>query len=555
MLSGLEKLDWSEHIKAIQRNWIGKSLGHVVNFKLKHETAGVASITVYTTRLDTLSGVTFMVVSKDHPLATPFIEQTKSWSTNEQDLKEKIGILIPNVPVIHPDTGAEIPVYVANYVLSSYGTGSVMGVPDMDERDYDFAQKYNITVKKVELEDSEVISKRIGAVTGVQYKMRDAVFARQRYWGEPIPVKHDKDGMVIPLKNSDLPLNLPNVKSYEPIGTGESPLAGISSWVKAGYETNTMPGWAGSSWYFLRYMDPKNKSAFASPSAVKFWKQVDMYIGGAEHATGHLLYSRFWHKFLFDYGLVPTDEPFKALRNQGMILAADGRKMSKSWGNVVNPDECIATYGSDAFRLYEMFIGPFDGALPWSTDSIIGTRRFVDRVWRLSEKIDLQNKVKTDVKTLSQIHKAIAKISSDIDTFSFNTAVAALMILLNELETQPVINKKEFEIFLKLTAPFTSHIAEELWVKIGNNPKGSASKSIHLSEWPKYDAKKIVAETITVGIQVNGKLRGEVSIEVGDDEKHVVEKALEIVKQHTEGKEIIKTIYVKDKIVSVVVKG
>lgn len=549
LLSGLEKLDWSEHIKTIQRNWIGQSSGHDVVFKLKNEIQGVKQITVYTTRLDTLSGVTFMAISKDHPLAVDYTETTKMWATNEQDIKEKIGIKLENVLVIHPDTKAEIPVYVTNYVLSSYGTGAVMGVPDMDERDYDFAIKYSIEVKKVVFEDSSVIAKRIGAKMASRYKIRDAVFARQRYWGEPIPLKHDTEGNIIPLKTSELPLNLPNVKSYEPIGTGESPLAGISSWVKAGYETNTMPGWAGSSWYFLRYMDPKNKSAFASPAALKLWRDVDMYIGGAEHATGHLLYARFWHKFLFDYGLVLTDEPFKALRNQGMILAADGRKMSKSWGNVVNPDECIATYGSDAFRLYEMFIGPFESSLPWSTDSIIGTRRFVDRVWRLFDKVDMKNNVKTDPAVISHIHKAIAKVTSDIDGFSFNTAVAALMILLNQLEPQEKINRKDFEMFLKLIAPFASHVAEELWIKLGNK------ESIHVSEWPKYDAKKVLVETITVGIQVNGKLRGQVDIEAGDDEKSVITRALEIVKTYTEGKEIVKTIYVKDKIVSVVIKG
>lgn len=549
LLLGLDKLDWSEHIKTIQRNWIGKSQGYEVSFKLKEVVNDVKNISIYTTRLDTLSGVTFMAISKDHPLAEPYKKQTKSWSNSEQDIKIKVGIKVENVSAIHPDTKKEIPVYVTNYILSSYGTGAVMGVPDMDERDFDFASVYQIPVKKVDFESAETIAKRIGAKKANRYKMRDAVFARQRYWGEPIPVTHDAEGNVIPLKPSDLPLNLPNVKSYEPIGTGESPLAGIKSWLKAGYETNTMPGWAGSSWYFLRYMDPKNRSAFASNSALNIWKQVDMYIGGAEHATGHLLYSRFWNKFLFDLGLIPMDEPFKAMRNQGMILATDGRKMSKSWGNVINPDECINTYGSDAFRLYEMFIGPFESSLPWSTDSIIGARRFVDRVWRLFDKVDMKNKTAENPKIISHIHKTIKKVTEDIDGFAFNTAVSSLMILLNELEPLEKINKKDFETFIKLIAPFTSHISEELWTKLGNK------KSIHLSEWPVVDDKKILADMVTVGIQINGKLRGEVDISPDENEKSITKRAEEIVKTHLEDKEIIKIIYVKDKIVSIVVKG
>lgn len=548
LLTGLDKLSWSEHIKTIQRNWIGKSEG----YKLTFDVAGtdiVSSLEVYTTRLDTLSGVTFMVIAKDHPLAKAYEQNTKNWSNSEQDIKEKEGILVKGVTAIHPDTKKHIPIYIANYVLSGYGTGAVMGVPDQDERDKEFAEKYNIAIVAVQFEDASVIAKRIGAEKTNQYKMRDAVFARQRYWGEPVPIKHDADGVVIPLKTSELPLNLPKVTSYEPTGTGESPLAGISSWVKAGYETNTMPGWAGSSWYFLRYMDPKNKSAFASKKAVQLWKDVDVYVGGAEHATGHLLYSRFWHKFLYDMGLVPTDEPFKVLKNQGMILASDNRKMSKRWGNVVNPDDCIDTYGADAFRLYEMFIGPFDSSLPWSTDSIIGTRRFVDRVWRLFDKVDLTNKTKNDAKITSHIHKTIKKVTEDIDTFAFNTAVSSLMILLNELETCDKINKKDFEIFLKLIAPFASHISEELWTKLDNK------KSIHVSDWPKVDMKKILADTVVLGIQVNGKLRGQIEIMSGEDEKSVVDRAMGIVASHLEGKEIVKTIYVPNKILSFVVKG
>ncbi|MEN9604634.1 MAG: Leucine-tRNA ligase [Candidatus Parcubacteria bacterium] len=600
LLSGLEKLDWSNQVKTIQTNWIGKSVG--VNFKCVIKDLDIP-VQMYNSVPQTYHAETFTVIAPEHPLVVELVKGTeheksvmafvdkikKKKSQNKFDMdKEMDGIFTGRYIKSFADTGRDLPIWIASYVVADYGTG-IVNASVHDERDFAFAKKFNIPLNVVMLPADKELAKKVKALEfayvkdpngimqqparfagrkwgevredvinhlvekgfatrKINYKMRDAIFARQRYWGEPIPLKHDKEGNVIPLKTSELPLNLPNVKSYEPIGTGESPLAGIPSWIKAGYETNTMPGWAGSSWYFLRYMDPKNKSAFASPAALKLWRDVDMYIGGTEHATGHLLYSRFWHKFLFDYGLVPTDEPFKALRNQGMILASDGRKMSKSWGNVVNPDECVATYGSDAFRLYEMFIGPFDSSLPWSTDSIIGTRRFVDRVWRLADKVDMKNAVKTDAKVISHIHKTIKKITSDIDTFSFNTAVAALMILLNELEPQEKINKKDFETFLKLIAPFASHVAEELWTKLGNK------KSIHISEWPKFDAKKVLADTIIIGIQVNGKLRGEVEVEVGDSEKEIVDKALAIVQSHVEGKEIIKTIYVKDKIVSIVIK-
>lgn len=544
LLTGLDSLDWSEQIKTIQRNWIGKSEGYEVTFK-----TSVEPVTVYTTRLDTLSGMTFIVVSKDHPLAEKYKDQTKNWIIDPQNehSTEKKGILIEGVHAIHPDTKKEVPVYVTNYVVSTYGTGAVMGVPDMDERDYEFATAYNIPIAKVVFEDAEKIAKRIGAKKAFKYKMRDAVFARQRYWGEPIPLAHDKEGNITPLKTSELPLTLPNVTSYEPTGTGDSPLAAISSWVKKGYETNTMPGWAGSSWYFLRYMDPTNKSALASKKAIDTWKQVDMYVGGAEHATGHLLYSRFWNKFLYDIGIAKTDEPFKALRNQGMILGPDNRKMSKSWGNVINPDECIATYGVDAFRLYEMFIGPFDSSMPWSTESIIGTRRFVDRVYRLQEKIVSQGAgVKSSVKVESQLHKTIQKVTADIEGFNFNTAVSAYMILLNVMEDESV-SRTDFEKFIVLLAPFAISISETVWKALGHKD------SVHLAAWPKANPKKIVEESVTVGIQVNGKLRGEIAVNDGDQEKDVIQKSLEIVKTHVEGKEIKKTIYVKNKIVSIVI--
>lgn len=601
LLSGLDKITLSEHVKTIQRNWIGKSVG--VNFKCMIKDLNIP-VEMYNSVPQTYHAETFTVIAPEHSLIYELVKGTEREKEvmdfvkrikerkmqNKFDIeKDMEGIFTGRYIKSFADTGKDLPIWIASYVVADYGTG-IVNASVHDERDFAFAKKYDIPLHVVMVPEDKELAEKVKnlefayvkdpngilqkpaqfagrkwgevrediiehlvksglAERKANYKMRDAVFARQRYWGEPVPIKHDKDGIVIPLKTSELPLNLPKVSSYEPTGTGESPLAAISSWVKAGYETNTMPGWAGSSWYFLRYMDPKNKSAFASPSALKLWKNVDMYVGGTEHATGHVLYARFWHKFLFDLGLVPTDEPFKEWRSQGMILASDGRKMSKRWKNTVTPDECINTYGADAFRLYEAFIGPFESSLPWSTDSIIGTRRFVDRVWRLSDRVDIKNTQKTDPKTISQIHKTIKKVTDDINSFAFNTAVSSLMILLNEIETVEKINRKDFEIFLKLIAPFASHIADELWSKLGN--KGS----IHLSAWPKVDIKKILADTVTVGIQVNGKLRGEIPVESEEEERVVLDRARKIVETYIKDKEIIKTIYIKNKIISFVVKG
>ncbi len=601
LLSGLDTLDWSDHIKHIQRNWIGKSVG--VDFHCKIKDLDIP-VEMYNSVPQTYHAETFTVIAPEHPLVYELVKGTEHEKTvmdfvekikqkraqNRFDIeKEMEGIFTGRYIKSFADTGKDLPIWVASYVVADYGTGIVNGsVHDM--RDFAFAKKYNIPLDVVMVPKDKVEAEKVinleycyakdpeavlvkpvqfaGRMWGEvredvinhivkkgfgsrkqNFKIRDAVFARQRYWGEPIPLMHDKDGLITPLKNSELPLTLPKVSSYEPIGTGESPLAGISSWVKAGYETNTMPGWAGSSWYFLRYMDPKNPTALASKKAIDTWKQVDMYVGGAEHATGHLLYSRFWHKFLFDIGIVKTEEPFKALRNQGMILGPDNRKMSKSWGNVINPDDCIETYGSDAFRMYEMFLGPFDSSLPWATESIMGTRRFVDRTWRLAEKI-LARKggdVKTDTKTTSLLHKTIQKVTTDIDTFAFNTAVSSLMILLNGFEATEYISKKDFETFLQLAAPFASHITEELWQMFGHKD------SIHLSAWPKFDLKKIVSEEVTVGIQVNGKLRGEIQVSDSDTEEEIITRAKEIVAFYLTDKEVKKTIYVKNKIVSIVV--
>ncbi len=599
LLSGLDGLDWSDHIKTIQRNWIGKSVG--VNFHCTIKDLNIP-VSMYNSVPQTYHAETFTVIAPEHPLVyemvkgteyekpvMEFVEKIKLKKFNNKfDIENEMeGIFTGRYIKSFADTGKDLPIWIASYVLADYGTGIVNGSVH-DQRDFAFAKKYGIPldvtmlpadpteaekVKNLEyayVKDSkgimlkpaqfkgrlwgevrediiEHLVKNKFATRQVNYKMRDAVFARQRYWGEPIPLKTDKEGIITPLKTTELPLKLPNVSSYAPTGTGESPLAGIKSWMKEGLETNTMPGWAGSSWYFLRYMDPQNKSAVASKKAIDTWKQVDMYVGGAEHATGHLLYSRFWNKFLYDIGIAKTDEPFKALRNQGMILGPDNRKMSKSKGNVINPDECIATYGVDAFRLYEMFIGPFDSSMPWSTDSIIGSRRFVDRVFRLHEKILAQpSTVKTGVKVESQLHKTIQKVTADIENFSFNTAVSTYMILLNTIE-EGTISKSDFEKFIVLLAPCAISISETVWSALGH------TDSVHLAPWPKANPKKIVEESVTVGIQVNGKLRGEIEVTMIEEEGSVISRALEIVKTHIEGKEIRKTIYVKSKIVSIVV--
>lgn len=562
LISGLDMVDFDESLKTVQKNWIGKSFGHELEFKLHGESGEVESIKIFTTRIDTLSGVTFLAISKDHDLImknadtfSKIINQTKSWGTDEKDLKIKRGIIIDDVYAIHPDTKAKLPIYVTNYVLSDYGFGAVMGVPDMDERDADFASVYDIPTKETKIEKPESVEKRLGLKKVFKYKIRDAVFARQRYWGEPIPLKHDKDGHITELKEKELPLKLPKVSSYEPIGSGESPLAGITSWVKAGYETNTMPGWAGSSWYFLRYMDAHNKKAPVGKKAIDYWKQIDMYIGGREHATGHLLYSRFWHKFLFDIGLTVTEEPFKALRNQGMILGDDNQKMSKRWDNVVNPDDCINTYGADAFRMYEMFLGPFDSSLPWSTDGIMGTRRFIDRVWRLASVVKIQNeknkKIQTSEKLVSEINKTIKKVTEDIDGFAFNTAVSSLMILLNNFEDavqkNENIDQADFIDFIKLLTPFAPHISDEIWTIFKNK------NSINIATWPKYDESKVVEGVVKIGIQINGKLRGEIEVSVDKTEKEIIDQAKKIVKNYLEDKVIKKTIYIKGKIISFVI--
>ena len=746
LLSGLDGLDWSEHVKEIQRNWIGKSEGSEIEFKTNIDR----TIKIFTTRADTLFGVTYVVLSPEHANIGEFIVQSTNMAEVSKYVREakerlnkesklarttesgveKTGIELKGIYAINPANGEKVPVWIGDYVLANYGTGAVLAVPAHDSRDKEFAEKYHLPMKQVvepcfiasikeglpfvernaisaivkhwsedkylglkwkkadwvtfvtggvekgqtpeqaaraeileetgflhlklvqtlpsghskfyhipkgenrfahfsnfyfELEDGgqkevnedekgrhevvwlkpeevekiltpegqkydfkilngyhqaytgygilnnssefnnmpseeakKEITDKVGGKFVTKYKMRDAIFARQRYWGEPIPLIHKKDGIIEMLPEKKLPLELPNVKSYESIGTGESPLAGVSSWVKAGYETNTMPGWAGSSWYFLRYTDPKNKKEFASQKSLDYWfgkkdGGVDMYIGGAEHATGHLLYYRFWHKFLFDLGCIKTPEPFRALRNQGMIGGADGRKMSKRWGNVINPDDVVKTYGADTLRVYESFMGPFDQSLPWSTESIIGSRRFIEKVWRIGEKVIATQNDKfhdSDLLAFQKIlHKTIKKVYQDIENFGFNTAISSMMIVVNEMEKLESISANDFKLFLQILAPFAPHISEELWQVL------KEKKSIHLSAWPKYDPKKILDTEIKIIVQINGKVRAELELPVDLPEEKIKEIVFsaEALQKYLEGQTVKRFIYIKNKLVNIVV--
>jgi leucyl-tRNA synthetase len=609
LIAGLETIDWPESIKEIQKNWIGKSEGSEIDFAIKNNDQ---KITVFTTRADTLFGVTYVVLAPEHPLVNELKSQITNWDEvatyleqvkNKSEIertdakKEKTGVYLEGVFAINPANGEQVPVWVADYVLANYGAGAVMGVPMHDDRDREFAIKYNLPIIDKPLVNSQEIVQKVGGKLVTKYKFRDAIFARQRYWGEPIPLVHEQDGTIseVPLKN--LPLELPNVKSYAPAGNGESPLATVKSWVNAGYETNTIPGWAGSSWYFLRYTDPKNKKVIANGDELDYWfgapprprkasatppykggdsqtgGGVDMYVGGAEHATGHLLYSRFWHKFLFDLGYVPTSEPFKALRNQGMIGGTDGRKMSKRYGNVVNPDDVVAQFGADSMRVFEMFLGPFESHLPWSTEGIIGSRRFIEKVWRLAEKVArareagsplLQGEglgVRSYLKTL---HKTIKKVTEDIQNFAFNTAISSMMICANELEKSEVIHPDDFKKFLQILAPFAPHVCEELWISPllqGEGPgvrlvrNRARVRSIHLSPWPTYDPKLIIDDSIKMGIQVNGKVRAEIELALDVTEADVKSMVLQIpeIIKWIDGKEIKKFIYIPKKIISIVI--
>jgi leucyl-tRNA synthetase len=564
----LDDVNYLEKIKIQQRNWIGKSEGSEIDFKIKNSDE---KVTVFTTRADTLFGATYVVLAPEHELVTKLKNNISNWQEVEQYVneakkkdeiertgegKEKTGIELKGIKAVNPGNQEEIPVWVADYVLAQYGTGAIMAVPMHDERDRDFAQTFNLKIADEPLVDAKEITRKVGGKPVTKYKLRDWVFSRQRYWGEPIPLVHCEGCGWVPVPDKDLPVVLPKVKSYVPTDNGESPLAIISKWVNtkcpqckgpAKRETDTMPNWAGSSWYYLRYVDPKNKKEFASKKNLKYFTPVDWYNGGMEHTTLHLLYSRFWHKFLYDLKLVPTKEPYAKRTSHGMILASDGAKMSKSLGNTVDPKDMVNTFGADTIRLYEMFMGPFDQVVAWNTDSMIGPRRFVERVWKLAYNVD--KKAKSSKETLATLHKTIKKISEDIEEMRFNTAVSALMICSSAFEKEEKVNRADYEKFLQLLAPFVPHVAEELWHVLGNK------KSIHLSPWPAFDKKLVKDQQIKIAVQVNGKVRAEILIAPEATEEEVKTLALQndSVMRSIGGSEPKRMIYVKNRLLNIVI--
>ena len=600
LLEGLETVDYLPNVKLQQQNWIGKSTGAFVDFKIKEQDE---KLRIYTTRPDTLYGVTFMVIAPEHPIIQKYRDSIaniaalddykaecakKSEFERTQLVKDKTGVKIEGLTAINPITGKEIPIYISDYVMMGYGTGAIMAVPAHDTRDYDFAKKFGIDIIEVikggditkeaytgegELVNSgelngltnkkdainkalEILEKLGCGEKGVQYKMKDWAFNRQRYWGEPIPIVHcDTCGMVA-VPYEELPLRLPEVENFEPGTDGESPLAKIDSFVKckcpkcgrdARRETDTMPQWAGSSWYFLRYCDPKNDKEFASQEALKYWMPVDWYNGGMEHVTRHMIYSRFWHKFLYDLGLVPTAEPYAKRTAQGLILGPDGEKMSKSRGNVIDPNDVVAEYGADVLRLYVLFMGDYEKAAPWSESSIKGCKRFVDRVWSLQDMLTDGTEYTEGIR--SNFHKTIKKVTEDIEAMKFNTAIAALMTLINDIYNAGSINKAELGTFCTLLYPFAPHISEEIY----NSVFGTV-----LSEqgWVSYDEALCKDDTIEIVVQVNGKLKAKLNIAVDADKDSVIALALadERVKEATDGKNILKQIYVPNKLVNIVAK-
>ena len=602
LIDDLDDVDFIERVKVQQKNWIGRSTGAEVEFK----TTEGDTLTVYTTRPDTLFGATYMVISPEHPAVEKWADKLanidavrayREEAARKSDFertelnKDKTGVKLDGVCAINPVNGKQIPIFVSDYVLMGYGTGAIMAVPAHDDRDWAFAKKFGCEIIEVvsggedvqkaaftakdetgilvnsDFLNGKTVKDAIPAMIAwleekgigrakVQYKLRDWVFSRQRYWGEPIPIVHcDKCGYVA-VPEDQLPLELPNVHTYEPTDNGESPLAHMTDWVNttcpccggpAKRETDTMPQWAGSSWYFLRYMDPHNDKALASKEALEYWSPVDWYNGGMEHTTLHLLYSRFWHKFLYDIGVVPTKEPYAKRTSHGMILGENGEKMSKSRGNVVNPDEIVDTYGADTMRLYEMFIGDFEKAAPWSPKSIKGCRRFLERVWALAEKVQDGDTYSKEHEVL--MHRTIKKVGEDADSLKANTAIAALMTMLNEFYDKGV-NKAEYMTFLTLLNPFAPHITEELWQQMG----GEGLLSV--APWPVYDEAKTVEDTVEVAVQVNGKLKCTIKLPVDCDKQVAIDTALaeEKVKNAVEGKQMVKQIVVPGKIVNLVVR-
>ena len=605
LLSGLDDLDWPNSVKELQKNWIGKSTGAIIKFNINDFNE---SLDVFTTRHDTIFGATYIVLAPEHPLVEKITHNTRKDIVNEyiknaskkSDLdrtelnKDKTGEFLGQY-AINPVNEELIPIWISDYVIMSYGTGAIMAVPGQDERDYDFAEKYNLPVIRtvqppkhfeggaytgsgqiinsdflnglsIDAAQNKILEWLVDNKHGnkkTQYKLRDWLFSRQRYWGEPIPILHNK-GVSTPLEVKDLPLTLPKVDKYEPSGTGESPLSTIKSWVEvkdsngniiALRETNTMPQWAGSCWYFLRFLDPNNENEAWSKDKEEYWMPVDLYIGGAEHAVLHLLYARFWHHVFFDLGLVSTKEPFKKLFNQGMILGHDGSKMSKSRGNVVNPDDTVKKYGADSMRIYEMFMGPLDKAKPWSTSGLEGCYRFVKKLWSLL--FDNENKLNSKIVDSAEnkeneqaLHFLIKKITENLERLQFNTCVSEFMIFVNHLTKQPAISKSTVETFTIILNPFMPHLSEEIWTSLGKNSE------LTFSSWPKFNPNLVKLDMRTIGVQVNGKRRSEIEIYDEDIESTVLKKAKDDKKvlSHIEGKVIIKEIYIKNKIVNIVVK-
>ncbi len=600
LLQGLEDVDYIEKVKVSQKNWIGKSTGAEVDFSIQGKED---KLRIYTTRCDTLFGVTYMVVSPEHPIIDKYKEELKNWdeiaayreaASKKSDferaelVKEKTGVPIDGLTAVNPVNGKEIPIWISDYVLMSYGTGAIMAVPAHDERDWEFAKKFHLPIIEVVaggenvqekvytdvatgklvnsdfldgLEVAEAKEKMIAYLeregignAKVNYKLRDWVFSRQRYWGEPIPIVHCEKCGYVPLEEKDLPLLLPDVDSYMPTDTGESPLAAMTDWVNttcpccggpAKRETDTMPQWAGSSWYFIRYTDPKNTEALASPEAMKYWLPVDWYNGGMEHTTLHLLYSRFWHKFLYDQSVVPCPEPYRKRTSHGMILGENGEKMSKSRGNVVNPDDIINEYGADTLRTYEMFIGAFELSACWSEDGVKGCRRFLERIWKLQDLVTQENEYSADMVT--KMHQTIKKVSNDFECLKYNTAIAAMMSLINDFYKKNSITRKEFSTLLQLLNPVAPHITEELWQNLGNEGR------IYQSTWPEYEEEKTVEASVEIAVQINGKTKVTLNIGKDDPKDSVIAAAKEALGDKLTGT-IVKEIYVPGRIVNIVVK-
>lgn len=602
LINDLDTVDYIERVKIQQINWIGRSEGAELDFRI---SGGEDVLRVFTTRPDTLFGATYMVIAPEHPLIEKYMDRIKNIDQVEaykeevskksdfertELVKEKTGIELKGLTAINPATGKEIPLWVSDYVLMTYGTGAIMAVPGHDQRDWEFATKFNLPIIEVikggditkeaytdtnsgilvnsdfinDMEVKDAISTMLDWVEKeglgerkVNYKLRDWVFSRQRYWGEPIPLVHCDECGWVPIPESELPLRLPEVENYEPTDTGESPLAAIHDWVHttcpkcggpAHRETDTMPQWAGSSWYFLRYMDPDNHDRLASKEALEYWSPIDWYNGGMEHTTLHLLYSRFWHKFLYDIGVVPMPEPYAKRTSHGMILGDNNEKMSKSRGNVVNPDDIVKDYGADTLRTYEMFIGDFEKAVPWSDNGVKGCRRFLDRVWRLQEILVDGNSYTPELE--SSIHKTIKKVSEDFENLKFNTGIAAMMSLLNEFNDFGRLNKKDFQTFLTLLNPVAPHITEELWEMAG------LPGYLFQTTWPEYDQEKTIDKIFDLPVQVNGKVRGTVEVSLDESAESIKEKVFASpgVKKFTDGKTLVKEIYVPGKIYNIVVK-